>query len=108
MKESEWKKFKKLKEKCLERYCKSILEESKEICTIVDMKSNHERYIELYQLIRQRDKELGTAFDGLSRSKADFQLMMMYKMGLVNENELDVFEPETKDNLLETTRMRNS
>lgn len=107
MKESEWKKFKKLKEICLERYCKAVLEETKEICW-AEEKSSHERYNELYQLIRKRDKELGKAFDGLSRSKAHLQLMMMYRMGLVKEDELDAFEPETKDNIHETIRMLNS
>ena len=107
MKESEWKKFKNLKEICLERYCKAVLDETKELCE-AEERSNHERYVEIYQLLRQRDKELGKAFDGLSRSKADFQLMIMYRMGLVKEDELDVFEPEAKDNIRETIKMSNS
>jgi len=107
MKESEWKKFKKLKEKCLERYCSTVLEEARELCNLFD-KSNHARYIDLYQLMRNRDKELGRSFDGLSRSKAHGQLMMMYRMGLVEENELDVFEPETKDHIRETVRILDS
>jgi len=107
MKESEWKKFKKLKDKCLQRYCSAVLEEAQELCNLSD-KSNHERYIDLYQLMRNRDKDLGRAFDGLSRNKAHSQLLMMYRMGLVEENELDVFEPETKDHIRETVRMLGS
>ena len=107
MKESEWKKFKRLKEICLERYCKAVLDETNEVCR-TEEKSNHERYIELYKLIRERDKELGRAFDGLSRSKAHFQLLAMYRMGLVTEDELDVFEPETKDHIRETIKIWNS
>ncbi len=99
MKESEWKKFKKLKDKCLERYCSAVLEEAQELCNLSD-KSNHERYIDLYQLMRNRDKELGRAFDGLSRSKAHPQLLMMYRMGLVEENELDVLSEYYKEYLI--------
>jgi hypothetical protein len=107
MKESEWKKFKRLKEICLERYCNAVIEEAQVVCKF-EGKSNHERYIELYQLMRNRDKELGKAFNGLSRGQAHVQLMMMYRMGLVKENELDEFEPETKDNIRETIRTFNS
>lgn len=107
MKESEWKKFKRLKETCLERYCNRVLEEAEQICAI-EGKTNHERYIDLYQLMRKRDKELGNAFDGLSRSQANIQLMMMYRLGLVEESELDEFEAETKNSLRETIRILNS
>jgi hypothetical protein len=94
MKESEWKKFKTLKRNCLERNCNSVLEEAQTICKLTE-KSNHDRYLNLYELIRDRDKELGKAFDELSRCKADYQLMMMYRMQLVEEDELEEFEPET-------------
>lgn len=107
MKESEWKKFKNLKEICLEHYCKAVIEETKEICE-VNEKSSHEKYIDLYQMIRKRDKDLGKAFDGLSRSQAYYQLMMMYRMGLVEENELEAFEPKTKNNIRETVGIINS
>jgi len=107
MKESEWKKFKKLKEICLERYCKGVLKQAQAICE-PEENSNHDRYIELYQLMRKRDKELGKAFDGLSRNLAHTQLMFMYRMGLVEEEELDEFEPETKDNIRETIKMFSS
>ena len=107
MKESEWKKFKRLKDICLERYCKSVLEESMTICQH-EKKPNHDRYIELYQLMRKRDKELGKAFDGLSRNLAHIQLLTMYRMELVTDEELDEFEPETKDHIRETLRIFNS
>jgi hypothetical protein len=107
MKESEWKKFKRLKEICLERYCHSVLGEAMNACQ-QDGKTEHERYIDLYQLIKKRDKELGKAFDGLSRNLAHIQLMTMYRMELVKDEELDEFEPETKDNIRETLRVLNS
>jgi hypothetical protein len=107
MKESEWKKFKRLKEQCLERYCEEVLNDAQKIC-VLDGKSNHERYIELYQLMRNKDKGLGKAFDGLSRSLAHSQLLLMYRMGLVQESELDEFEADTVNSIKETLKIWNS
>ena len=98
MKESEWKKFKKLKALCLERFCDDVLNEATHICKSGD-KTAHQRYGDLYKLIRDKDKELANAFDGLSRSKAFIQLMMMYSMGLVEEEQLDEFEDGTKNSI---------
>jgi len=98
MKESEWKKFKKLKELCLERFCDDVLQRSEEICNS-DEKSAHKRYGDLYKLIRDKDKDLAYAFDGLSRNKAFIQLMTMYRMGLVEESQLDEFEEGTRNSI---------
>jgi hypothetical protein len=98
MKESEWKIFKKLKALCLERFCDGVLNEARNICKS-DEKTAHERYGNLYKLIRDKDKELAKVFDGLSRSKAFIQLMMMYRMGLVEEKQLDEFEDQTKNSV---------
>jgi hypothetical protein len=107
MKESEWKKFKKLKEKCLERYCEEVLSDAQSICNL-DGKTNHERYLELYQLMKTKDKELGKAFDGLSRNLAHSQLLLMFRKGLVREAELNEFEIETINSIKETIKIWNS
>lgn len=98
MKESEWKKFKKIKQSSLQKFCDGVLTETRFIC---DSKAQtaHERYGELYDLIHQRNKEMASAFDGLSRSKAFTQLMLMYRLGLVEESELDEFEDDTKNSI---------
>ena len=98
MKESEQRKFKKLKELCLERFCDGVLREAELICKS-DEKTAHGRYGDLYKLIKDKDKDLANAFDGLSRSKAFTQLMLMYRMGLVEEKQLDEFEDETKNSI---------
>jgi hypothetical protein len=98
MKESEWKKFKKLKDACLERFCERVLTTASSIASSKE-KNSQERYYDLYQLIQDQDRELEKAFDGLSRSKAFMQLLLMYRMELVEEWELDEFEDETKDEI---------
>ena len=47
--------------------------------------------------MRDKDRDLANAFDGLSRNKAFGQLMLMYRLELVEENQLDEFENETKN-----------
>jgi hypothetical protein len=107
MKASEWKKFKKLKEICLERFCDGVLREAENIYR-TDDKTAHEKYSNLYDLISARDKELANAFDGLSRGKAFVQLMLMYRMGLVEDNQLEEFEDETKNKIREIVNLDNS
>lgn len=100
MKESEWKKFRKLREICLERFCERVLLEAEKICKS-DNQSAHGRYGGLYGLMRDRDKELANAFDDPRRSNAFIQLMLMYKLKLIADKELDEFEDETKNAIRE-------
>ena len=95
MKESEWKKFKKLRALCLERFCGDVLHKAENICK-AGGKTAHDRYGDLYQLIWDKDKGLAKAFDGPSRNRAFTQLMLMYRFGLVEEDELNEFENDTK------------
>jgi hypothetical protein len=54
----------------------------------------HERYLTVYELIQARDRKLGAAFDGLSRSDASFRLMLIRTLGLVSEEDLARFSSE--------------
>ncbi len=84
MKESDWKIFKKIKEKALDKYCNRIL---KEFSNVIEKKNAnaHSRYLELYKLIHDRDELLADIFNGHSRSKAGFQLLMMRREALADE-----------------------
>jgi hypothetical protein len=94
--ESDWKKFTKLKKIALERFCESVLDELRALCDREDLTA-HERYLDIYKIIQKRDKELGRAFDGHSRSQADQQLRDMYNKGLVTDDELSKFSEETQN-----------
>ena len=93
--EKDWKKFTKLKEIALERFCKKVLEDSRKICDKED-KTAHQNYLDLYSIIRKRDKELAGAFNGHSRSQADLQLLTIYNLGLLTDDELSEFSEETQ------------
>jgi hypothetical protein len=98
MTESEWKKFKKLKAICLERFCERVLANASSIVNAKG-RTSLESYHDLYRLIQDEDKKLEKAFDGLSRSRAFMQLLLMYRMELVEESELDAFEAETRNEI---------
>lgn len=97
--ESDWKKFTKIKKIALERFCESVLDETRVLCDKEDLTA-HERYLDIYKIIQTRDKDLGRAFDGHSRSRADQQLRDMYNRGLVTDEELSRFSEETQNLVL--------
>jgi hypothetical protein len=96
--ESDWKKFKRLRSKALERFCERVLIDIGDIAGDGN-RSFHERYGEIFGLIEDRDKAMAHAFDDLRSSQAIFQLGLMYSYGLVEPGELDDFTPETRDRL---------
>jgi hypothetical protein len=84
MKESDWKVFIKLKDKAIEKYCTLVLGESQKV--ILDQKNDvHNRYLLLYTLLQNRNKQMAILFDGHSRSKAGIKLMLIRREGLVDE-----------------------
>ncbi len=84
MKESDWKQFKKIKEQALDKFCRDALAEFEALITD-KTQSAHQRYLNLYQRVRERDKELARVFDDHSRSKAPLQLGALRMRGLVPE-----------------------
>ena len=84
MKESDWKIFKKIKDKAIDNFCTNTLAELREVIND-DNQSAHERYLLNYELVNNRDKQMGLLFDGHSRSKAPLQLLAIRREGLADE-----------------------
>jgi len=101
MKESDWKKFKKIKEQALDRFCAKALAEFEKTLHNADM-TNHERYLHLYRLVDETDNRLGSLFNGHSRSSALIQLLLIRNEGLVDNHELEGMS----DEFLESTTPR--
>ena len=93
MKESDWKKFKKIKERALDRFCVHALADFEEAIQ-KEGRSNHERYLCLYKLVDNADERLGILFDQHSRSKAPLQLKLIRREGLVKDRELEGISDE--------------
>jgi hypothetical protein len=101
MKESDWKIFKEIKEKAIEKYCALALDEFKE--AITDQSEHvHNRYLLLYKLVQNRDKQMALLFDDHSRSKATLQLIAIRGENLAEEELLaklsDEFREQTDPN----------
>jgi hypothetical protein len=84
MKESDWKKFKQIKELALEKYCSLVLSECNEV-VLNEQQHSHERYLYLYNLLQNRNEHMALMFDGHSRSNAWLQLIAIRREGLAEE-----------------------
>jgi hypothetical protein len=96
--EHDWRVFRELREVALERFCERVLREISDIASSTGS-SWHQRYGTVFGLLERRDNELARAFNGPSRSKAIFQLVEIHSHGLLTEQELERFTPETRERL---------
>ena len=103
IKESDWKTFRKLHPIALNRFCQRVLEDTNRIIANQDQTA-HEKYLAIYKLIHDSDKEIQQTFDDLRRSTAILKLAIMLRLGLITKDELRRFSDETQDLL---NRMRN-
>jgi hypothetical protein len=93
--ESDWRRFKEVHTKLLERYCSRILEEV--VAASKDARgSAHDRYLKVYKLITERDEQMAYAFDDFRRSTAVMQLGIMRRMKLLTDEELGLFSEQTR------------
>ncbi|MCY1536037.1 hypothetical protein D9M68_714740 [compost metagenome] len=94
--ESDWKKFSKLRPIALARLSQQILDECLPICQD-SSRPAHERYIELYRLIHERDKDIAAVFNDFRRSTAEMRLLQMARFGLVTDEDLEPFSPGLRE-----------
>ena len=95
MAESEWKCFRKLREKVLERYCSRVLQDVQSIASN-GTETNHERFLAISRLLDQRNSNMAKAFDNPRRSVGLIQLGYMAGLGLLEDEDLAMFGPETR------------
>jgi len=93
--ESDWRRFKEVHAKLLERYCSGILDEIA-VASQGAGGSAHERYLKVYQLLRERDEQIANAFNDFRRSTAVMQLGIMRRMKLLADEELSLFSEQTR------------
>lgn len=95
IKESDWKLFRRLHQVALERFCERVLAEVRSAAADTG-DGYHDRYLKMVDLIRDRDKTIGGAFDDLRRSNALILLANIKHEGLLTAAELAQFSPETR------------
>jgi hypothetical protein len=59
--------------------------------------TSHGRYLRLYETVHKGDDEVDWAFNDLKRSTALIKLGAMARLGLVTDEELARFEPDTRE-----------
>lgn len=78
--ESDWKVFRQVHTAALARYCERVLAEVARLAGDTSIES-HDRYLQVYKLIHERDKLLANAFNDFRRSTAELQLLIMKRHG---------------------------
>jgi hypothetical protein len=104
--ESDWKIFKGLREVALERFCERVLGEIAGISSDAT-KTKHERYLAIYRLVRERDKEIDPIFDYLRRSTAVRQIFAFRSHDLLTAQELRQLSPELVKSVEDVLEMNN-
>jgi hypothetical protein len=96
--ESDWKKFKTLRQIALDRFCQGVLADAKAI-TQHGALSAHARYGMHYGLIQDRNKDMARAFDhnSQSRSSALRGLALMVMHDLLTDAELSILSEDALD-----------
>jgi hypothetical protein len=93
--EADWKTFRQLRAVALERFCERVLADIRSASSVAGH-SAHERYLKVFEILRDKDKELASLFDNPRRSTAKVQLSMIVSAGLLTDEELLRFSPETR------------
>ena len=108
IKESDWKLFRQLHPVALERFCERVLAEVQAAVTDTS-EGSHDRYLKLFDLVRERDKTIGRLFNDPRRSNALILLVNIKQEGLLTAEEFARFSPETRERIenIEEVRAHN-
>jgi len=106
IKESDWKKFKKLRPLALQRYCEKVMGDVSKVIN-KEQEDAHERYLEMFNIVDEGDKLLSMMFDAFSRSKATIQLVMYCENDLLTDEELAQLSDETREIIHSLIEFRN-
>jgi hypothetical protein len=93
IKESDWKLFKPLRKLALNRFCDRVLGEVSRIISD-ETKGQHERYLAIWHVLKERDREIDPIFDHLRRSTAVRQICEFRDHDLITDEEFRRFSLE--------------
>lgn len=93
--ESDWKIFRRVRTAALARYCERVLAEVARLACDTSIES-HDRYLQVYKLIHERDKLMANTFNDFRRSTAELQLLIMKSHGMLTDEECAQFSPEIR------------
>jgi hypothetical protein len=76
IKESDWKTLRRLQRLALERLCKRVLDEIESVRNDSG-RTFHQRYLDIYRMVEQHDREMAAIFNDVRRSNAMVRLALM-------------------------------
>jgi len=103
--ELDWKVFRELREVALERLCERILDEAATLISNPD-RTHHQRFGELFGLIRDRNHDVARGFDGPKRSAMLAQLSVIHSLGLLEPADMARFSAETRETVESLASLR--
>jgi len=93
IRESDWKHFRKVHRTALEMHCEVTLARLAEIASD-GSRDAHERYLETYDYIHRRNKEVARTFDDFRRSTAVSHIVLLSRMDLISDDDLSLFSED--------------
>jgi len=96
IREADWKVFREIHPAVLARFCDRVLSEVTRLANDATT-SSHERYLLVFELIKQRDADFAALFDDFRRSTASRQLAILHSRGLLTGEECARFSSETQE-----------
>jgi hypothetical protein len=96
--ERDWKMFRQLHPIARDRFCEQVVSEIRSISSAASP-SAHQRYLKVFDLLSDKDKQLAALFDDPRRSNARARLCMIASAGLLSDEELSRFTPETRKSI---------
>jgi hypothetical protein len=95
IKEPDWKVLRRVHPLALERFCERVLAEIDRVSRDGST-SCHARYLQLFRILQQRDREMARLFDNPRRSHALTMLAQIRSQGLLTEDEFSILSPEAR------------
>jgi len=95
IKESDWKVLRRLHPVALERFCERVLAEIGSVNND-DARNFHQRYLDIFAIVKRRNREMARVFDDLKRSRALTMLAQMCSAGLLTDDELSSLSSEAR------------
>src|SRR5713226_9200382 len=95
IKEADWKVLRRLHPLALDRFCERVLGEIESV-NHDDARSFHQRYLDIFEIVERRDREMARIFDNLKRSNALTMLAQMCSAGLLTDDELSSLSSEAR------------
>jgi hypothetical protein len=93
--EKDWKLLRAMQDEKLDTACEKILAKINNTITNKE-NENHKAYLKVWKIVKSEDRKIADMFNDLKRSNAVLKLAFWKQNGLLTEQEISQFSPETR------------